>query len=169
MSIIVNKKNPITHTVKVALMTLLIFIAVGLIARYGKEDVPGTADRTQTFSNLLNSKSSLLLPQVPLPVPRDAHEKEWIASLASTISGKSEVAVDFGRADVITENYAIEVDFIPKWKEGLGQALHYSSVTHLIPVLALIAKDQPDDKLLGQIEMLCTSKGVKVVLLVPQR
>jgi len=43
-----------------------------------------------------------------------------------------------GRIDLLTEDFAIEVDFIQKWHEGIGQALHYASATGKRPALALV-------------------------------
>lgn len=169
MTIIIKKKNPLTHTIKVAVATLTVFVVVGVIARYTKEESPNDGTQNQKLSQILTSTSSLLIPTIPLHVSVDAHESQWTTALAKAIGGKTEVGVEFGRADVLTESYAIEVDFLPKWKEGIGQALHYGDITHLVPVLALIAKDPPDEKLMKHIESLCTSKGVKVVLLVPQK
>ena len=64
--------------------------------------------------------------------------------------------------------YAIEVDVLSKWKEGLGQASHYGDVADAIPVLAVIAPEGSDGRLLDHIEKLCTSKGVKLIRLLPQ-
>lgn len=168
MTIIIKKKNPITHTLKVAIATLTVFVAVGLIAKYTKDESPNAGTQPQKLSQILISNSSLLIASIPLQVPLEAHESQWTTALAKAIGGKAEVGVEFGRADVLTDSYAIEVDFLPKWKEGIGQALHYGDVTHLVPVLALVANEPPDEKLMKHIESLCTSKGVKVLLLVPQ-
>ena len=86
--------------------------------------------------------------------------------MAQSIGGQAEKSVELGRVDVVTSHYAIEVDFIAKWKEGMGQALYYADATDLVPVLAVIIEAEPEEEILATIDSLCSSKGVKLVLLV---
>jgi len=167
MSIVIKKKKPITHGIKVAVVTVAIFVIIGLVVKLTKKSNQEIPNPSQSFTQLLTANSHLLVPSVRLHVLADAPENAWVAALSEFTGGKKEVKVDFGRADVLTESYAIEVDFLRKWKEGLGQALLYADVTNLIPVLALIAPDPVNEDLLKQIEGLCTKKGVKLILLVP--
>jgi len=168
MNIVIKKKKPVNQIIRVAVAILVIFAVVGIAVRITKNNPNETPGSEQSFGNILTSNSSILIPVISLRVPADSNEHVWTSALAKNIKGKTEVTVSFGRADVITENYAVEVDFLSKWKEGLGQALHYGDATGLVPVLALIAVSKVDEGLLKQIEGLCTSKGVKVVLLVPE-
>lgn len=46
----------------------------------------------------------------------------------------------YGRADCVSETHAIEVEWADKFKEGVGQALTYSTSTTLIPGLILICR-----------------------------
>ena len=48
---------------------------------------------------------------------------------------------DNTRVDILTQHYAIEVDFEKKWYEAIGQALHYELLTNLIPGIVLIIDD----------------------------
>lgn len=82
--------------------------------------------------------SSLLLPAVEIPLPPSANEAQFISALAGRISGRSEVAIDGGRVDIVTDRYAIEVDFLQKWKEGIGQSQFYANQTKKLPALFLI-------------------------------
>ena len=43
-----------------------------------------------------------------------------------------------GRVDISIPNYAIEVDWAPKWAESIGQALYYSLCTKSKPVSLLL-------------------------------
>lgn len=45
---------------------------------------------------------------------------------------------DRRRVDCLTEDFAVEFDFGPKWAECVGQALYYGKKTNRIPVCALI-------------------------------
>ncbi len=143
MNITIKKKKDLPHTIKVAIVTLAFFLAIGLVARLSRDRNSGPTDSSKSLNSILAESSSLLIPRVSLKVPANSKENVWISALSKQINGKSEVAVDFGRADVLTENDAVEVNFFPKWKEGLGQALHYGSVTGLIPVVALITEEPP--------------------------
>lgn len=60
--------------------------------------------------------------------------------LAAQLRGGVEAVVPYGRADVTTAVYAIEVDFAHKFKEGIGQALWYAWCLDRKPGLALIAE-----------------------------
>jgi len=169
MSIIIKKKNPVSHAMKVAVATIAIFVVVALVARLTRKSDQQPPDPPQALGQLLTASSSLFVPSIRLHVPTDARESDWTNGLAESTGGRAEVQVDSGRADVLTENYAVEVDFLRKWKEGLGQALYYADVTDLIPVLAIIAPDRVDEDLLKQIDALCIEKGVKLVLLVSDK
>lgn len=61
--------------------------------------------------------------------------------------GKTEqVLSDRTRCDCITDNYAVEVDFAPKWAESIGQALHYSIMTGKSAGILLIIEKESDWK-----------------------
>ena len=45
------------------------------------------------------------------------------------------------RADCISNDYAIEVDFSNKWAEAIGQSLHYASETSLRAGIVLVCND----------------------------
>lgn len=77
---------------------------------------------------------------------------------------KLEVPVKFGRVDLLTDTYAIEVDRIKKFHEGIGQALHYAKETGKKPGLALFAEKpaKKDLKKLKYIRKLCRYYKIKV-------
>lgn len=112
-----------------------------------------------------------VLPVIDLCVADDAPEAIWTRSLASRLTGAEEVLVEHGRADVITSDFAIEIDFPGKWHEGLGQALHYGSETHKRPLLALVSRKadlMPGSRfrqLAGEVDRVCQERGVKLVVL----
>jgi len=109
MDIVVKKKHPVTHSIKVAIATLAVFAVVGLLARWTK-----TSDeeaQPQSLDELLTANSSILLPSIPLDVPAGSNESAWSTAFADAIGGRTEVKVDFFCADVLTSRYAVEVDF----------------------------------------------------------
>lgn len=69
-------------------------------------------------------------------VPRP--ESWYRDRVAKAVHGQTEVSCQGGRADVVTERQAIEIDFLHKHHESLGQALWYAWTLHRQPVMALI-------------------------------
>jgi len=49
-----------------------------------------------------------------------------------------EVPVNYGRIDLLTADYAIEVERVDKFHEGIGQALHYAKEPGKKPGLAVL-------------------------------
>ncbi len=78
--------------------------------------------------------------------------------------GRMEVPVRYGRVDLLTGTYAIEVDRVDRFHEGIGQALHYAKETGKKPGLALFLL-HPDptglDKL-DYVHWLCDFYGIRV-------
>lgn len=50
---------------------------------------------------------------------------------------KTEVSCKGGRCDILTEDFAIEVDSAAKWHEAIGQACHYSLMLKTPAAIAL--------------------------------
>ena len=75
-----------------------------------------------------------------------------------------EVHVKYGRIDLLTGDYAIEVDKIDKFHEGIGQALHYARETGRKPGLAIFIIDPTEHDLekLKYVRRLCKELGIKV-------
>jgi hypothetical protein len=75
-----------------------------------------------------------------------------------------EVPVKYGRIDLLTGDYAIEVERIDKFHEGIGQALHYAKETGRKPGLAVFITDPTEHELekLKYVRRLCQSLGIKV-------
>jgi hypothetical protein len=115
--------------------------------------------------------AAYIAPVVQLRIS-DAHlEAAWSAALAQALEGRTEVPVQNGRVDVLSDVYAIEVDRLDKWHEGIGQAAHYGLATGKIACLALIVESDrwPLNEVtiakLRTIERVALAKGVKILLL----
>ena len=156
--------------IKVAIAVIIASIILGGLLRFTGNDTP-VPNATNTDNQIiLGISSNMLVPIIWLPLNMNAPEKDWTDALAKEMNGQSEVQVDRGRVDVMTDTYAIEIDFLKKWHEGLGQAIHYGDESIRIGVLALIDgnrahQDLEHLKLLKKIERLCIKKGVKLILL----
>ncbi|MGZ6231132.1 MAG: hypothetical protein ACXWMO_10250 [Syntrophales bacterium] len=68
-----------------------------------------------------------------------------------------EVPVNYGRIDLLTGDYAIEVERLDKFHEGIGQALHYAKETDRKPGLAVFITDPTEHELekLRYVRKLC--------------
>jgi hypothetical protein len=63
------------------------------------------------------------------------------------VQGEIEYKLSDGtRVDILTDDYAIEVDFARKFYEAMGQAAHYAIRTNRKPAIWLIATKKSDEK-----------------------
>lgn len=83
---------------------------------------------------------------------------------ANEINGKTEyVLFDRTRVDILTFEYAIEVDFANKWAEGIGQCLYYSLVTDKKPgVLLIMEYPEKDKKYLNRLIEVSNKYNIKI-------
>jgi len=167
MIIQMKKKNPITHSVRIALMTLAFFLVLGIVVKLKR----GCATAPDTIfapagAVISPFSGALLIPHLAVAVSPSAPESSWRDSLSQRLGGTAEAQVEFGRIDVLTDSYAIEIDFFAKWQEGIGQALHYGDASDRTPCLALILTDPaPDAAKVRYIDQLCREKGIVLLLL----
>jgi len=78
------------------------------------------------------------------------------------------VLPDKTRVDIITNEYAIEVDFAQKWAESVGQSLYYSTMTGLKPGIVLIVEDVKDYRFVFRVEILTKKYGIKLWIIKPE-
>jgi len=73
--------------------------------------------------------------------PKHLIENDWSKKLAPKYHAKREYVLwDKTRIDLLTDKYAIEIDFAHKWAESLGQAEYYSIVSGKKPAILLLTK-----------------------------
>jgi len=77
---------------------------------------------------------------------------------------KMEVPVKYGRIDLLTDEYAVEVDRLEKFHEAIGQALHYARETGKKPAIAIFMEEQRDEdkEKLKYVIRLCGYYKIKV-------
>ena len=84
--------------------------------------------------------------------------------------GKAKVAIgrerrlwDGTRVDILTENYAVEVDWSYKWTEAVGQSMYYSTQTDRKPGIVLLVKNFYDDlKYIHRCKIVCEKLDIKL-------
>ncbi|MEI6206931.1 MAG: hypothetical protein WCP20_09130 [Desulfuromonadales bacterium] len=69
---------------------------------------------------------------------------------------------DGTRADCLTREYAVEVEYAPKWAESIGQALYYAQSTGLKPGVLMIMRNENDERFLKRLRAVAREKGIKV-------
>jgi hypothetical protein len=75
------------------------------------------------------------------------HEKFYQNIAAERMHGRTEVVLDDRtRADIVTDTFAIEVEFAHKWAESIGQSLHYAHKLHKKAGIVLITDGRKDDR-----------------------
>jgi hypothetical protein len=85
------------------------------------------------------------------------HEVEWGRRLAAALTAagwpaEAEVRLADGtRADVLTADYAVEIDWAPKWAESIGQALYYANRTGRKPAVILMLERDHDANFLWRL------------------
>jgi hypothetical protein len=77
---------------------------------------------------------------------------------------KMEVSVKYGRIDLLTDEYVIEVDRLESFHEAIGQALHYAKETGKKPAIAIFMEEQreEDKEKLKYVIRLCGYYKIKV-------
>lgn len=74
-------------------------------------------------------------------------ERHYQDIFAAQIGGRTEVTAGDGtRCDILTDSYAIEVDFARKWGEAIGQCLNYGFQFNRQAGIVLILEKPSDRK-----------------------
>lgn len=99
----------------------------------------------------------------PTPLPTD-NEPAWSKYIAALIGGVAEYrTIDNSRCDVLTDQFAIEVEWVKKWKESIGQSLLYSILTGRRPKVILLMRGHDHEQLyLDRCRMVCQEAGIDI-------
>lgn len=74
--------------------------------------------------------------------PEKYYQAQWCAKKGGVMEYKLNTGA---RIDCLTDKYAAEIDFAPKWAECIGQALYYGKKTRRIPACVLIMENGAAD------------------------
>jgi hypothetical protein len=66
---------------------------------------------------------------------------------------------DRTRADLVGPTWVGEVDYAPKWAEGIGQCLYYGIVTNKDPVLFLLVK-KGEERFVYRAQTVCAKHNI---------
>lgn len=87
-------------------------------------------------------------------------EKDYADRIQELIGGEREFSVYSGRVDLVTDSFAIEIEYANKWKNSIGQALWYAVETNKTPGIILILKDPKEYKYVIQLHTTLTYAGL---------
>ena len=94
-------------------------------------------------------------------------ENHWqVAFNKKVTKGQLEYPIIGGRVDILTDDYAIEVEKISTWENGIIQALKYAKATNRQAGLAVyIDRDDKALEKFKQAKEFCEQKGIKLWLI----
>lgn len=94
--------------------------------------------------------------------PESAYRDAWCM-------GDTEVRMPNGnRADCVTTNYAVEVEFAKKYHEGVGQALDYAQQTGKLPAILLIIETEKDWHYYNKLKPLAAEHYIRLWYITPR-
>ncbi|MBC2594927.1 hypothetical protein H5P28_11730 [Ruficoccus amylovorans] len=93
----------------------------------------------------------------------EAFYAEWAANQLH--ASREVVLEDRTRCDLLTEDYAIEIDFAPKWAEAVGQSLHYASMTGRRAAVILILTRPGDTRYVQRVRRMVAHYNLPLDLL----
>lgn len=92
------------------------------------------------------------------------HEPYYSAIIARATRGQAEYRLADGRrVDVLTERWAIEVEWAHKWPEAIGQATSYALATGRSPCVYLLYTGPEDDRDYALCREVCLEYGIRLV------
>ena len=107
---------------------------------------------TACFVSILVATSLFALP-----------ERHYQDIFAAQVGGRTEVAAGDGtRCDILTDSYAIEVDFARKWGEAIGQSLNYGFQFNRQAGIVLILEKPSDQKHLIRVNSIIQHYGLPI-------
>ena len=87
-------------------------------------------------------------------------EADYIIKIHELIGGEIEVSVPNGRVDIVTDDYAYEVEWAYKWKNAIGQSLWYGLQTDKKAGIILIRESSVEFKFVQMVVSTLTHSGL---------
>jgi hypothetical protein len=92
-------------------------------------------------------------------------ESYYQTNFADTINGVREYRLfDGTRVDIVTDTFAIEVDFASKWAESIGQALYYGDMLNKKPGILLVVNGKLEDRFVARLVRVAANTGITIWL-----
>lgn len=91
--------------------------------------------------------------------PEKYYQKEWCNKNNGILEYRLS---DDTRVDCLTNEYAVEFDFAPKWAESVGQSLYYSKMTGKKPAIVLIKEKHTDTRYIKRAQTLAEAYEINL-------
>ncbi len=125
-----------------------------------------TGRSAHIFTRMLTALTAaglIFLPGQDLTAGHIHKEKVYQTVWCRRAGGEMEVRQnDKTRVDCLTREYAVEVDFGPKWAEAIGQSLYYSLKTGKRGGVVLILEKENDEVYLQRLKMVVEQYGLEI-------
>jgi hypothetical protein len=90
-------------------------------------------------------------------------ESYYQKKFAGIMNGKMEVVLDdLARVDIVTDTFAIEVDFADKWSQSVGQSLYYADKLNKKAGILLVVNGHLDDRYVKRLMAVAYKHGITV-------
>ena len=110
-------------------------------------------------------RTILLTIALLFPTIAQSGEREESARLAIEYGGVAEYMLfDRTRVDILTNTYAIEVEYPAKWAEAVGQSLYYAAVTNRKPAIIFLVTGQDDNRFVYRAMVAGNKFGITVFI-----
>jgi len=92
-------------------------------------------------------------------------ERDIAIEIQKTLGGTLEyITADKSRVDLLTSTYAYEIDFAPKWKDSIGQALWYAIQTNKKAGIIIIVQYESDFNSVQKLQSTIEFNGLSSVI-----
>jgi hypothetical protein len=112
----------------------------------------------------LLSLIALLLFSVAVMFSQERQRESYYQEeFAKVLGGETEVVLsDRTRVDIVTDKYAIEVDFGYKWAESVGQSLYYEKMLDKQAGVLLVVEGREEERFINRLMAVAVEHGIKV-------
>ena len=94
--------------------------------------------------------------------PSNNKEAKVAAALCKKLNGLPEYKTEFGRCDIVTEEFCIEVKTFKGWKGAIGQALAYATAENKKPAIALFDHKEVEYLYKQRVIQTCDRFGITI-------
>jgi len=105
---------------------------------------------------------AFLVPLCAFALVERDYQRAFAAMLS--VAQTEVVAVDGSRCDILTPEYAIEVDYANKWAESIGQALHYALMFNRRGGIVLILRKPEDSHHVERVKNIISQYNLPLIL-----
>ena len=112
-------------------------------------------------------KINILILSTLMQFTLDAAERDISDAWCASQNGISQFRTKDGTyVDCLTDQYAVEAEFDNKWKEGIGQALHYAESTEREAAILFIKRQNSKKDYYNQLQRVIRRYDLKIKVFV---